>query len=210
VGHCQPILISSSFLGESVHATINGSVTLGSPRYWGTSIDESGPVVQFFTIGIDPATLLANQRPDLVRSTKAETADDGWAVDFFTVGVTTSATAVPSRRPWALMAGGLAWRYPAKETGLTPLPLLRSDLLLQAARHPRRRRSVCYALAVRRALPSVMQYRHRVGGLLSSLFPNGVKWLLMCQHRRLPAGFLRAGLVRRRSLLPIPLVPAYV
>jgi hypothetical protein len=92
--------------GNPFTATINGSVDAGVTALL-NSIDESGPVVQFFTIGIDPATLLANNVLTLSIDEGGD-GGDGWAVDFFTVGVTTSATAVPEPATLALMAGGLA------------------------------------------------------------------------------------------------------
>jgi hypothetical protein len=83
------------------------------------SLDESGPQVHFFTIGIDPAAL--NPTNVLTLSiNEGGDGGDGWAVDFVTVGVTTTpivtppAVAVPEPSTLALFALGTAavagWR----------------------------------------------------------------------------------------------------
>lgn len=69
------------------------------------SVDQSGPVVQFLTIGIDPSTLNANGHLNLSID-EAGDGGDGWAVDFLTVGVKTRGSAVPEPGTLALMGTG--------------------------------------------------------------------------------------------------------
>ncbi|HEY4245384.1 MAG TPA: hypothetical protein VGM64_00945 [Lacunisphaera sp.] len=52
------------------------------------SLNQTGPVTQFFTIGIDPAALTGNHQLSLAINELGD-GGDGWAVDFLTVGVTT-------------------------------------------------------------------------------------------------------------------------
>jgi hypothetical protein len=58
------------------------------------ALNLGGPVVHFFTIGIDTKSLLSS---DVLTLSIDEGGDggDGWAVDFLTVGVTTKASTVP-------------------------------------------------------------------------------------------------------------------
>ncbi len=74
--------------GNPFVATINGSVDTALTNAL-DSLNESGPVVQFLTVGIDPATLASNHVLDLSID-EGGNGGDGWAVDFLTVGVTTS------------------------------------------------------------------------------------------------------------------------
>ncbi len=67
------------------------------------SLDESGPVVQFLTIGLDPSLDNADH---IVTLSIDEGGDggDGWAVDFLTLGVeTTAATPEPGSAATALI-----------------------------------------------------------------------------------------------------------
>jgi hypothetical protein len=58
------------------------------------SLNETGPVVHFFTIGLDPA--LDNASHTLTLSIdQGGDGGDGWAVDFLTLGVETTATETP-------------------------------------------------------------------------------------------------------------------
>lgn len=93
--------------GQPFSATVNGlaNVALTSQL---NSLNEGGPVVLFFTIGLNPnidsgnhiLTLSINQGRD---------GGDGWAVDFLTVGVTTrDAAAVPEPATITLLALGLS------------------------------------------------------------------------------------------------------
>jgi hypothetical protein len=58
------------------------------------SLNESGPIVHFFTIGLDPTLYTGNTVA--VSIDELGNGGDGWAVDFLTVGVTTTATPEPS------------------------------------------------------------------------------------------------------------------
>jgi hypothetical protein len=89
--------------GNPFSATINGT---SDPVLSATlnSLNETGPVVQLFTIGIDRATLYSS---DVLNLSIDEGGDggDGWAVDYFTIGVTTSP--VPEPSSWCLWAAGI-------------------------------------------------------------------------------------------------------
>ncbi|MGO9094696.1 MAG: PEP-CTERM sorting domain-containing protein [Bryobacteraceae bacterium] len=87
-------------------AKINGSVDAGVTALL-NSLNESGPLVHFVTIGIPTSELLPSNILTLSIN-EGGNGGDGWAVDFLTVGVTTSATAVPEPATLALMAGGPA------------------------------------------------------------------------------------------------------
>lgn len=71
------------------------------------SVDQGGPVVQFFSIGISPAVLAANHVLTLSIDEGGD-GGDGWAVDFLTVGVKTVAVPEPSTLLLSGL-GGLAW-----------------------------------------------------------------------------------------------------
>jgi hypothetical protein len=73
------------------------------------SVDESGPVVHFFTIGIDPKILQSNHTLTLTID-EGGNGGDGWAVDFTTVGVTTAAVPEPASLALTAMAGCLLVR----------------------------------------------------------------------------------------------------
>jgi hypothetical protein len=68
------------------------------------SLNETGPVVHFFTIGISPSVLASNNVLTLSIDEGGD-GGDGWAIDFLTIGVTPTA-AVPE--PSAAMLCGLA------------------------------------------------------------------------------------------------------
>jgi PEP-CTERM motif len=80
--------------GQPFIASINGIVNTALTNTL-NSVDDGGPVERFLTIGIDPATLLGT---NILTLTIDEGGDggDGWAVDFLTVGVTTSAVPEPA------------------------------------------------------------------------------------------------------------------
>lgn len=73
--------------GQPFSASVNGSThaVLSSTL---NSVDQGGPVVQFFTIGISPAALVPSHMLTLSIDNGGD-GGDGWAVDFLTVGVTT-------------------------------------------------------------------------------------------------------------------------
>ncbi len=77
-------------IGQPFTAQINGVINTALTDQL-NALDQTGPVVQFFTIGIDPATLAANNILTLSID-EAGDGGDGWAVDFLTVGVVTSTT----------------------------------------------------------------------------------------------------------------------
>src|SRR5262249_40854385 len=85
-------------------ATINGTAATALTTKLNT-IDETGPVVHFFTIGIDPS-LLSSTNILTLSIDEGGDGGDGYAVDFFTVGVTTQPTATPEPGTLALVAVG--------------------------------------------------------------------------------------------------------
>lgn len=95
--------------GQPFTASING-VTNAALTMILNSLDQSGPYVQFFTIGISPATLLPNNTLTLSIDNLGD-GGDGWAVDFLTVGVTTTPVPEPSGLLLfgALALGGLGY-----------------------------------------------------------------------------------------------------
>ena len=90
--------------GQPFTATLNGGVATALTNQL-NSINEGGPTVQLFTIGLDPA--LDNLAHTLTLSIdEGGDGGDGWAVDYLTVGVTT-AGAVPEPGAWTMMLLGL-------------------------------------------------------------------------------------------------------
>jgi len=88
--------------GDLFTATVNGNVDAGVTTLL-NSLNETGPVVRFYTIGIATSELSPT---NVLTLTINEGGDggDGWAVDYLTVGVTTT----PEPATLTLMAGGLA------------------------------------------------------------------------------------------------------
>jgi hypothetical protein len=90
--------------GQPFTATVNGGLNSALTTQL-ESLNQSGPVTQFFTIGLDPAidnpshilTLSINEGGD---------GGDGWAVDFLTVGATTATSGVPEPSSLALLVAG--------------------------------------------------------------------------------------------------------
>ena len=102
--------------GQPFTATINGvtNTVLTSTL---NSLDQSGPQVQFFTIGISPGSLLPTNILTLSINQGGD-GGDGWAVDFLTVGVT--ARPVPEPGTMALFAaavGGVGLRFGRRKRG---------------------------------------------------------------------------------------------
>jgi hypothetical protein len=92
--------------GQPFTATVNGTVDAGLTNEL-NSLNESGPVVHFFTIGVAPSFLASNNVLTLSIDEGGD-GGDGYAVDFLTVGVTTTAiNSVPEPGTWALGAAGL-------------------------------------------------------------------------------------------------------
>ena len=95
--------------GNPFIVTLNGTVDPALTTEL-ESLDESGPVVQFFTIGL-PVSLDNSSDTLTLSIDEGGNGGDGWAVDFLTLGATTitSATPEPSTMPLlALGLGGLA------------------------------------------------------------------------------------------------------
>jgi len=89
--------------GQPYSASVNG-VSNAALTAKLNSLDQTGPRVQFFSIGIDPNILQANDILTLSVN-QGGTGGDGWAIDFLTIGLTTE---VPEPATISLMALGLA------------------------------------------------------------------------------------------------------
>jgi subtilase family serine protease len=74
--------------GQAFIAKING-VTNDALTSKLNSLRQTGPITQFFTIGIDPRQLTANHILTLSIDSAGD-GGDGWAIDFLTIGVQTS------------------------------------------------------------------------------------------------------------------------
>ena len=92
--------------GQPFIVTLNGS---SAPELEAklNGLNQSGPVMQFFTIGL--STALDNPSHTLTLSIdNGGDGGDGWAVDFLTVGVTTTgAAAAPEPATISLIGAGL-------------------------------------------------------------------------------------------------------
>jgi hypothetical protein len=93
--------------GQPFTASVNGTTDTALTNKL-NSLNETGPVVHFFTIGIDPSSLSPTNVLTL-RINEGGDGGDGWATDFFTVGVTTSSAAVtPEPASLTLLVIGIA------------------------------------------------------------------------------------------------------
>jgi hypothetical protein len=92
--------------GQSYSASINGVANAALTTELNT-LNEGGPRVQFFTIGLAPSIDTASHTITLTINEGGD-GGDGWAVDFLTVGVTTTAATVPEPATLTLLALGLA------------------------------------------------------------------------------------------------------
>jgi len=91
-------------IGNPFIVKVNGSVDSALTTQL-ESLNESGPVVQFFTIGLNPSVDTGSHILTLSID-EGGNGGDGWAVDFLTVGVTTQGSAVPEPSTvWVLGAG---------------------------------------------------------------------------------------------------------
>ena len=88
--------------GQPFTASVNGSVDAALTNEL-NSLDETGPEVHFFTIGLDPSLDTASHTITLSIDEGGD-GGDGYAVDFLTMGVTTKATGTPE--PTSLMSLG--------------------------------------------------------------------------------------------------------
>ena len=90
--------------GDPFTAAVNGVVDPAISNQL-MALNQTGPYEQYFSIGIDPASLLPSGVLTLSINEGGD-GGDGWAVDFFTIGVTTAP--VPEPVTAALIAfGGL-------------------------------------------------------------------------------------------------------
>lgn len=92
--------------GQPFTARINGVVNPALTALL-NSLDQSGPQVRFFTIGISPSALLPTNTLTLTIDQGGD-GGDGWAVDFLTVGVTTRQVAPVPEPSTLLLFGALA------------------------------------------------------------------------------------------------------
>jgi hypothetical protein len=77
----------NAVFGQPFTASINGIVNPALTAAL-NGLDQSGPVVQFLSIGINPAVLDPSHILNITIDQGGD-GGDGWAVDFLTVGVTT-------------------------------------------------------------------------------------------------------------------------
>ncbi|MEQ8230342.1 MAG: hypothetical protein RLW61_18510 [Gammaproteobacteria bacterium] len=90
--------------GEPYSVSVNGLAD-GALTALANSFNQTGPRVSFGTIGIDPGILTPDHLLVLAID-QGGNGGDGWAVDFLTVGVTTTPVPVPGAL--LLAASGLA------------------------------------------------------------------------------------------------------
>jgi MYXO-CTERM domain-containing protein len=88
--------------GDAYTASVNGVPNAALTSVL-NSLNETGPEARFVTVGIDPSILLGS---DVLTLSIDEGGDggDGWAIDFLTVGVTTT----PVPEPEFAGLGGVA------------------------------------------------------------------------------------------------------
>jgi len=103
--------------GQPFIASINGTPDAALTAEL-DSLNETGPVVHFFSIGIDPATLMSDNTLTLSID-EGGNGGDGWAVDFLTVGVTTTSAPEPASLGLVAMAGCLLARRSRQISGGT-------------------------------------------------------------------------------------------
>jgi hypothetical protein len=92
--------------GQPFTASVDGSVNSALTAEL-NGLNLGGPVVQFFTIGLDPSIDTGSHILTLSIDEGGD-GGDGWAVDFLTVGATTQASAVPEPSSVALLGAGFA------------------------------------------------------------------------------------------------------
>jgi len=80
--------------GQPFTAMINGVVNAALTNLL-NSVDQTGPVVRFLTLGLDPA-IDTGSHVLTISIDQGGNGGDGWAVDFLTVGVTTASVPEPS------------------------------------------------------------------------------------------------------------------
>lgn len=84
----------NAVFGQPFTAWINGvqNTTLTNTL---NALNETGPVVHFLTIGIDPTLLNSNNSLEL-KIDEGGDGGDGWAIDYLTIGVQTQAVPEPA------------------------------------------------------------------------------------------------------------------
>lgn len=103
-------------LGQPFTATVNGVADAALTAEL-NSLNESGPQVHFFTIGLDP-TIDTPSHTITLSIDEGGDGGDGYAVDFLTLGVTTKAKSTPEPSSLTLLAtafaglGALRFRRP--------------------------------------------------------------------------------------------------
>lgn len=83
----------NSVFGDPFSATLNGVAVPGLTAEL-NSLNETGPLTHFFTFGVNPSLLTSSNNLVLSISEGGD-GGDGWAIDFLTLGVTTTPAAVP-------------------------------------------------------------------------------------------------------------------
>lgn len=83
--------------GNSYSALLNGSSAAALTAQLNL-LNQTGPIVQFFSIGIDPSVLTVDDILT-VSIDQGGNGSDGWAIDFLTLGATTSVVPEPSTGP---------------------------------------------------------------------------------------------------------------
>jgi hypothetical protein len=92
--------------GQMFVITINGTTQVAMTNTL-NSLSQTGPVVQFLTVGLDPSILLPSNVLTVVIDQGGD-GGDGWAADFVTAGVTTAAaTAAPEPATLGFFGAGL-------------------------------------------------------------------------------------------------------
>jgi hypothetical protein len=92
-------------LGNPFIVTLNGTLDAALTTAL-ESLNENGPLVQFFTVGIDPSVDTGSHILALSID-EGGNGGDGWAIDFATIGVTTTSGTTPEPSAIALLALGL-------------------------------------------------------------------------------------------------------
>jgi hypothetical protein len=91
--------------GQPFTATVNGSVNAALTAQL-NAFNQGGPVVQFFTIGLDPK-IDSGSHVLTLSIDEGGDGGDGWAVDFLTMGATTTTSAVPEPSALAMLLLGM-------------------------------------------------------------------------------------------------------
>ncbi len=91
-------------IGNPFTAQVNG-VTNAALTTELNALNETGPTVQFFSVGLSPTVDLASHILTLSIDEGGD-GGDGYAVDFLTVGVTTVASGVPESSTLPLVGAG--------------------------------------------------------------------------------------------------------